>query len=348
MKLKKQDYNRKVNPDGSLSYEYTCKGNTFYIRIVGVNEDRTIFVYKNDEYETNLQNVFSTKDNFLAWQEFERLVDECSDKPQSSGGFKKDPQANPFALPLLAIKFNDSKGKWDVKFFVQAEQGGQSMQVTLQEFELEADQFTYRPKLTDVFEVDWSEYNVPDIFKSVIVMKKFESVVFEEDPESAVFLFLPKNVVSQGGTPEPKPDEEGEPTNEKGEPKPDEKGEPTDEKGEPSDEKGEPTDEKGEPTDEKGEPTDEDGEPTDEKGEPTDEDGKTSRRGKPKQIDDLLSAVAQSIGADRGVIEPFFITIKRGEAFLIKQNFAKIKRDLGLPDNTTAKTLSENIINQRQ
>jgi len=255
MKLKKEDYKKTTYPDGSVSYDYTCKGNTYYIRVVGYGVDRTMFVYKNDEFETNLQNVFSTKDNLLAWEEFERQVNACSDKPQSSGGFKKNPQANPFALPLLAFAFDGNE--WKVNFFIQvdvAQTNTTSQQVSLMDFTLQKNEFTL-PIGSGINDVNWTNLNVPDIFKCEIMLKKFDKVVFESDPRAEVFLFIPKTIVP----PQP-PDDGGE----EGEPK---EGEPKD--GKPKD--GKPKD--GKPKD--GKPKD--GEPKD--GKP--KDGKTSG-GKPK------------------------------------------------------------------
>lgn len=207
MKLKKEDFNKTINPDGSVSYDYTCKGNTYHIRVVGYGVDRTMFVYKNDEFETDLQNVFSTKDNLLAWEEFERQVNACNPKPQSSGGFKQNPQANPFALPLLAIKFDTNISKWKIVFFLQVNSGQQVGQVNMMDFTLESNEFTM-PIGNAISEVDWTNYNVPDIFQSVIMLKKFDKVVFEEDQDADVFLFIPKSIIQppQGGGEPPEND----------------------------------------------------------------------------------------------------------------------------------------------
>jgi len=369
MKLQREDLEKTMNTDGSMLYKYTCKGNDFYIKIVGFGDDRTVFVYKNDEFDTNLQNVFSTKDNFLAWEEFERLVNECSDKPQSSGGFKKDPQANPFTLPLLAINFNGNV--WDVVFFIQAEEGGQSVQVSLVQFTLEANQFSFKPNSDDLFKVNWSSYEVPDIFKSEIVMKKFDTVVFEENPSASVFLFLPKNITSQGGNPQPQQkDDDGGDDGGDGQPDPNKKKKKSDKKGKPSDDDGGDSGDGGDGGDggdsgdggdggDSGDGGDGgdgngDGDGDDDgdgDGDRDDEDKKPKPRpdNRPRPMPtDTLQALSESIGIGRNIIEPFFVTTKRGELFLLSNNFEKIKIDLQLPSSTTAKELSESIINQIQ
>lgn len=285
MKLKKEDYKKTTYSDGSVSYDYTCKGNTFYIRVVGYGVDRTMFVYKNDEYETNLQNVFTTKDNLLAWNEFERLVNECSDKPQSSGGFSKNPQANPFALPLLAIYFDTNINKWSVNFFVQVDLGqvnAPSQQVKLLDFTLESNQFTM-PTSSAIVSVDWSGFDIPDVFKCEVMLKKFDKVEFEENKSADVFLFIPKSIIppEQGGDGDGGGEDDG--GEEGGDEKGDKKGKKKGDKGDKGE--GEPTDE---PTNEDGEPTDEDGKPSD-KGKPTDkpsdEDGKPQYSDEPPQGD---------------------------------------------------------------
>ena len=165
-----------------------------------------------------------------------------------------------------------------------------------------------------VFELDWSDQQIPDFFKCVVLFKRYENVVFEANPEARVFLFLPTSIASnnpddggdateQGGKTEevvqkrkqkgedkgekedgqkpmqqPSPDEGGEPSDEDGEPTK-EKGKPSG-KGKPTDEEGEPTKEKGKPSG-KGKPTDEEGEPTDEKGEPSDKGKPTDEEGEP-------------------------------------------------------------------
>jgi hypothetical protein len=339
MKLKKEDYKKTTYNDGSVSYDYTCKGNTYYIRVVGYGVDRTMFVYKNDEYETNLQNVFSTKDNLLAWNEFERLVNECSEKPQSSGGFKKNPQANPFALPLLAIYFDTNINKWDIKFFVQVDVGQTntpSTQVTLLDFTLESNQFTI-PTSIGITNVDWSGFDVPDIFKCEIMLKKFDKVEFEENPSADVFLFIPKSIIP------PEQGDDGKPTDEP--PQGGDDGKPTDEPPQGGDD-GKPTDEPPQGLDKKPKPSDEDGKPTDEDDEYT---YRKTKEEKEKPIpSDLLQSLADSVGKERNIVQTFFSRVKQGEIFLLSENFEKIKKDLNLPQSTTPRQLAESINQQLQ
>jgi hypothetical protein len=343
MKLKKEDFNKTINPDGSVSYDYTCKDNTYHIRVVGYGVDRTMFVYKNDEFDTDLQNVFSTKDNLLAWEEFERQVNACNPKPQSSGGFKKNPQANPFALPLLAIKFDTNISKWKIVFFLQVNSGQQVGQVNMMDFTLESNEFTM-PIGNAISEVDWTNYNVPDIFKSVIMLKKFDKVVFEEDQDADVFLFIPKSIIQppQGGGEPPEPPQGGgeppEPPQGGGEPP-----EPPQGGGEPP----EPPQGGGEPP----EPPQGGGEPP-ENGKPIDEYSyrQPQKEQKRNEVEDsdLLKALANSLGVDVNVISSFFTRVKQGEVFLNSQNFEKIKSDLGLPSGTTPLQLSQTINQQLQ
>ena len=106
----------------------------------------------------------------------------------------------------------------------------------------------------DVFVVNWSDEEVNMMLKCEIAMKEFD-IVFEEDKEKKVFLFIPKSIVNQGGE---KGGEEG--GDEGGEEGGDEGGEKTDKK---SDKKGKgESKEDGEPTDEEGEESEEEREPS--------------------------------------------------------------------------------------
>ena len=283
MKLKKENFNKSVNGD-TITYSYECNGNNFFIVSSGGRNSRQISVYK--EVEGKKEEEFNTSDSLEAWNRFEELLEECSPKQGSSGGFAKNPQENPNILPLLAIK-RLSDGKYEGSLFAQLDD---KTQVKIFDFVVDSDAMPSSIP-SDVFVVDWSEEEVNMLLKCEIAMKTSD-VVFEEDKDRQVFLFIPKSITNQGGDKggEDGGDEDGEPTGEDGKPsdkkgkgKPtDEEGEPTDEDGEPTDEEGKPTDKKGKPTDKKGKPTDEDGEPTDEDGEPTDEKGKPSdKKGKP-------------------------------------------------------------------
>jgi hypothetical protein len=63
-------------------------------------------------------------------------------------------------------------------------------------------------------------------------------------------------------------------------------------------------------------------------------------------MNDLLQALASSVGKSRSVIEDFFSRPKRGEIFLLTENFDKIKQDLNLPPNTTPLDLATTINQQ--
>jgi len=404
MKLSKENFRKSVTSDGAVLYTYECEGNSYNIRIDGTGSNRLVSVYKNDEYTTNFQDVFKTTDNVVAWSKLEEMLDECSAEQSSSGGYMKNPQANPQALPLFAVTKDGSDYK--VVCFLQTDKE----QVVVGEFSVTKFEFDNN----SVFELDWSDQQIPDFFKCVVLFKRYENVVFEANPEARVFLFLPTSIASnnpddggdateQGGKTEevvqkrkqkgedkgekedgqkpmqqPSPDEGGEPSDEDGEPtkekgKPSGKGKPTDEEGEPTKEKGKPsgkgkpTDEEGEPTDEKGEPsdkgkpTDEEGEPTDEKGQPSDEEQDEKRKGKPAQGDeemgggkrkefvptDVLEKLSNSVNMNPSVVRSFFKRVNSGETFLLTNNFNKIKSDLGLPSEMTARQLSE-IINKEK
>ena len=47
------------------------------------------------------------------------------------------------------------------------------------------------------------------------------------------------------------------------------------------------------------------------------------------------------------IINSTFRNVNVGESFLLANNFSKIKNDLGLPSNMTAKELSQLIINSK-
>jgi hypothetical protein len=309
MKLKKENFKKSVQGE-MTAYSYECKGINFFIETSGGRDSKKISVYK--EVDGKREDEFNTSDSLEAWNHFEKLLEDCSPEQGSSGGFAKNPQENPNILPLLAIK-RMSDGKYSGTLFAQLED---KTQISIFDFVVDSDAMPSKIP-NDVFVVNWSEEEVNMMLKCEIVMKEFD-IVFEEDKEKKVFLFIPKSIVNQGGEKggeeggdeggeeggdeggEEGGDEGGEKTDKKsdkkgkGEPKED--GEPTDEKGgEKTDKKGKgtPTDEEGEPTDEEGEeksdkkgkgkPTDKDGEPTDEDGEPIDEEpqSKGGKKGKP-------------------------------------------------------------------
>jgi len=299
MKLKKENFNKSVEGD-TITYSYECDGNNFFIVSKGGRDNRQISVYK--EVEGQKGEEFNTSDSLEAWNYFEQILEECAPQQGSSGGFAKNPQENPNILPLLAIK-RLSDGRYGGCLFAQLED---KSQVKIFDFFVDSNAMP-SPIPSDVFVVDWSDEEVNMLLKCEMAMKTTE-IVFEEDTDKQVFLFIPKSITNQGGDKggeeggdedggdeggEDEGGEDGKPSDKKGKPskkkgKPsDEGGEPTDEDGEPTDEKGKPSDKKGKgkPSDDGGEPTDEDGE--DDGGEPSDKKGKpTDKKGKPTDNED--------------------------------------------------------------
>jgi len=302
MKLKKENFNKSVEGD-TITYSYECEGNKFFIVNKGGRNNRQISVYKEREGEKDKE--LNTSDSLEAWNYFEQLLEEYSPQQGSSGGFAKNPQENPNILPLLAIK-RLSDGRYEGCLFAQLDD---KTQLKIFDFFVDSDAMPSQIP-SDVFVVDWSDEEVNMLLKCEIAMKTTD-IVFEEDTDKQVFLFIPKSITNQGGDKggedggdeggeqggeqggedggEEKGGEEGKPSDKKGKPSDkkgnddgvypsdDDGGEPTDEEGEPTDKKGKPSDKKG-----KGKPTDEDGEPTDEEVEPSDEEGKpTDKKGKP-------------------------------------------------------------------
>mgnify|MGYP003341189927 FL=1 len=127
------------------------------------------------------------RSNLKAWNKLEELLDECSDKQQSSGGYMNNPQANPQVLPLFAVKKMGNEYK--VFCFLQSNDGQQN---TVGSFVV--DKFEYDNN--NVFQLDWSNQSIPDFFKCVMVFKRFDKVVYEEDSDTKVFLFIPTNIAS--------------------------------------------------------------------------------------------------------------------------------------------------------
>jgi len=350
MKLNEKDFVKSTD-DNYITYQYSCNDNVFYLKIDVFTS--TIYVYKNDEWDVTTDPqagddvVFKTRDYVQAWNKFEELVLACAPQQQSSGGFS-NPQNNPKLMPLLAIK--ETYDKLICTFFVLLDNGTQQ---EIESFEIDKTDFTLPGNWrTDVFIADWSNLLVPKLFKSEILFKKFDDIVFESDPDAFVFLFIPKNILQQsgedeGGKGEPKNKVKND-INEPGEPEDKPEDKPTDEPGKPTDEPGQPTDEPGQPTDEPGQPTDEPGQPTDEPG-----DDKKSKKGKSsyKKPDDIpvseiLNNLSKNINMKTEVIQDFFTRPKFGSDFLKSNNFEKIKKDLNLDPNTTSLQLAERINSQ--
>ena len=113
MKLNREDFTKTKGLDGSIIYSYKCNDNFHVIRLLSDNE---IYVYMNDEFSDTKQTLVPFTNTLDAWNKFEELVDECSPKPSTSGGYMQNPQANPNLMPLLAIL--DGGSKWNITLFV--------------------------------------------------------------------------------------------------------------------------------------------------------------------------------------------------------------------------------------
>ena len=314
MKLNKENFTKTIDGD-IVRYSYNCNDTDFYVELVGQNKNRNINVFSGSLDDR--QNLLTTTSSLEAWNHFEDLLKVCNTEQGSSGGgnLGNNPQQNPNILPLLAID-STSGGMTQITLFAQMDDKSQT-----KIFDFEVDSNTLpNPLPTNVFTVDWSAEDITQLLKGEVLLKEFDSITFEENPNSKVFVFIPKSIANQGGEEggntqkgedgDGEPVEEGEdgqPQKDKGDKKrtsKDQKAKPSDEpgdEGEPTDETG---DEGGEPTDKKGkgQPTDEPGEPTDEpndekpqkgdkgeneeKGEPTDEPGENDGESKPNEDED--------------------------------------------------------------
>lgn len=376
MKLTKENFTKTIDGD-IVRYSYNCNDTNFYLELIGKNQGRNIKVFKGSVDDR--QEELTTKDSLEAWNYFEDLLKVCSGEQGSSGGdnLGKNPQQNPNILPLLAIGAKLGGFRTITLFAVLEDK----TQKKLFDFEV-AESTMPQPIPNSVFTVDWSGEDITQMLKCEVILKEFDDVKFDEEPNKKVFLFIPKSIADQGG-------EEGGNT-EKGQSKPGEKGEPSDEKGgegKPTDEEGKdgeptdkenkdskPTDEKGEEGGEKGEPTDEkgedggDGEPTDKEGgdgKPTDKEGnkpsesesgkKDESEGKSefkdKKVDfsDTIQQLSTSTNGDYNPSEllSIFRNTESGEAWLASNNFPKIKKDLNLPSTITPRQFSQQIINSK-
>ena len=133
MKLNEKDFIKSAD-DTYITYQYSCNGNTFYLKLDVLTN--TIYVYANDEWETAADQLFKTRDYIEAWTKLEELLLACAPNQQSSGGFS-NPQNNPKLLPLLAIK--ETYDKLICTFFAQVDDGTQK---TIEEFEIDKADFT--------------------------------------------------------------------------------------------------------------------------------------------------------------------------------------------------------------
>jgi hypothetical protein len=270
MKLNKENFTKTIDKD-IVRYSYNCNDADFFLELVGQNQDRNINVFSGSLDDR--KDLLTTKSSLEAWNHFENLLNVCSGQQGSSGGdnLGKNPQQNPNILPLLAITGTNG-GMTKIALFAVMDDKSQTK---IFNFEVSSNTIP-QPLPSNVFTVDWTDEDITQLLKCEVLLKEYDAINFEEEPNSKVFLFIPKNIANQGGEEGGNTEGgDGEPGNEGGEPtdKKGKKGEPTDEPiedDEPGNEGGEPTDKKGK----KGEPTDQPTEPTDKPSEPTDKKGK--------------------------------------------------------------------------
>jgi len=349
MKLNRENFKKSTTRDDRTLYEYTCNDQNFYLVQGYLNGKRAIKVWSGSEDMLLDDEVGNTFDNALeAWNKFEELLEACAPKQSSSGGFKNNPQENPNILPLLAIGDVKSNDKRDVTFFVQLDDKSQTSVYT---FEVEASLMPSNLPKDKAFVVDWTSIEAPMIFKSEIIMKAYDTIKFEEEPNKLVFLFIPKSIVNQGGEKGGNTEggeEGGEPKEggeEGGEPK--EGGEEGGEPKEGGEEGGEPKEggeEGGEPGNEGGQPKN-GGQPSDE--EPKDEKGNGKLNDIRVDFGDTIMRISQITDEPPSVVSRFFSKKNSGATFLQTNKFNEIKTALGLPQNLNSTQVSEIIINSK-
>jgi hypothetical protein len=319
MKLNRENFKKSVTKDDRTMYEYTCNDQNFYLVQGYVNGKRSIKVWSGSEDMLLDEEVGFTFDNTLeSWAKYEELLEVCAAKQSSSGGFKNNPQENPNILPLLAIGDVKSNNKRDVTFFVQLDDKSQTSVFT---FEVESNLMPSNLSKDNAFVVDWTSVEAPMLFKSEIIMKAYDEIKFEEEPDKLVFLFIPKSIVNQGG-------EQGGNT-------------------EGGEEGGEPK----EGGDEGGEPTNKDGKPKD-GGQSSDEEPKNEQsNGKQNDIrvdfGDTIMRISQITGEPPSVVSRFFSKKNSAKTFLQTNKFNEIKDALGLPKELNSNQVSEIIINSK-
>lgn len=358
MKLNKENFKKSITKDDRTMYQYRCNDQDFYLVNGYINGNRTIKVWTGTEdMLLDDDKVFTTTNTLEAWNKFEELLEVCAPKQSSSGGFKNNPQENPNILPLLAISDDEVNGKKKVTFFVQLDD---KAQVSVYSFEVESSLMPSSLPKDKPFEVDWTTIEAPMLFKSEVILKYFDKIKFEEDPTQSVFLFIPKNIVNQGG-------EEGGNTEggEEGQPKPGKKSEEeVEEKGEKGEEKGE----KGEKGEEEGEEEQggeggEEGEQKEGEGEEKGtgkqakegegEEGESDKQGKQNALDvkldfgDSIIKISQITQEPPSVVSRFFSKVNSGALFLQTNKFTEIKTALGLPQDLNQIQVSEIIINSK-
>jgi hypothetical protein len=359
MKLNKENFTKTIDKD-IVRYSYNCNGTDFFLELNGQNKDRNIEVFSGTLEDR--KDLLTTKSSLEAWNHFENLLNVCNGEQGSSGGgnLGKNPQQNPNILPLLAIN-STSGGITKLSLFAVMDD---KTQTKIFNFEVSSNTIP-QPIPQNVFTVDWTNEDVTQLLKCEVLLKEYDGIKFEEEPNSKVFLFIPKAIANQGGEEggntetgdgDGEPGGDGQPQKDKGDKKRTDK----DQNAKPSDEPGgdgEPTDKPGgdgEPTDKPGEPTDkpnEEGQPPTEK--QGDKEDKKESVGKNREMEIDFSQIVQQISdSTDGEYSPsellnIFRSVRTGEVWLSSNNFSKIKKDLKLPATMSARQLSQEIINSK-
>jgi len=319
MKLKRELFSKEPYGGGTL-YKYTCNGQDFFLLAEGVRNNRKIAVFKGSTADR--ADEFTTQSTLQGWAKFEEYLAACQSEQQKKQPQNQNPDENPNVTPMLAIR--NTGGNYVVRFFVV---GGNGEQTTLMEFALPSNAIP-TPYPQNVFNVDWSGEEIPAIFKCEVLLSPNPDVVYAEDENSDVFLFIPKALMSQGGEPQGGSGGEG------GEPEPEGDGEPQGGEGD-----GEPQGGEG-----GGEPQGGEGD-----GEPQGGNNKSGNGGNQRQLDMSINSVVQTIadttGLPANVVQNKFFNVSRGENFLTSSGFENIKNALNLPADTTPRELAEQIIN---
>jgi hypothetical protein len=372
MKLNKDNYTKTIDPE-YITYMYNCNDTNFYMRIKRGTNNTDITLFSGSIEDP--QNEVKTDNALTAWNTFEDMLDACAPEQASSGGFAQDRQ-NPNFLPLLAIK-KLSNGENFVSVFLVDDKGEQKL---MEQFTITAEAMPSTIPQDSVFVVDWSNQDIMMVLKCEVLMLPYPKVEFNDDKNAQVFLFIPKSIGDQGGEEggntqageqgeqkegEQKEGEGKEGEGKEGDGKEGEGKEAEDEGKEGEGKKGEGKegqDKEGEGKEGDGkegegkEAEDEGKEGEGKKGKPTDKEPEnknqqnqdiTGGQGPIKYAskDEVINKLAESIDMPPQNIERSFRNVDVGELFLQVQDFEKIKKDLNLPPQTTARSLSEQIIN---
>lgn len=373
MKLNKDNFKKTIDKD-IVRYSYNCNDTNFYLELVGQNKDRNINVFSGSVDDR--QNLLTTKDTLQAWNYFEDMLKVCGGEQGSSGGgnLGQNPQQNPNILPLMAFG-SVSGGMRQITLFAQMDDGTQAK---IFDFNVGA---TTIPSIvpSSVFEVDWSDEEIPQLLKCEVLLKEYANVKFEEEPSRKVFLFIPKSITNQGGEEggntsggqegEGEGEGKGEGEGQKGEPTQKEaegesenesgesgKGGEGGEGGEGEQQEGETQQSEGEGQEgQEGEQTSQQSSPSknkpdsDEKGDKQDDEGGGQNQLQDLNFSDTIQQLATSTNGEYNPSEllSIFRNVESGELWLSSNNFPKIKKDLNLPQNTTPRQLSQIIINSK-